>query len=111
MKTFMEYSKKFANPDRVIVSDDACDIPEEYIHSVDVLVNIMAPKMSVLENVSVPFIQETLDGINFSDMPNEDIPDDIFNVLSLKLYHLGFNDITDDEQAVIKTLTAYVVCK
>lgn len=114
MTNFDTFCAQLATEHHIDITDSV-DVPEQYIEPVNVLVNIMKPKMNRLKKISIPFIESQFDDIDNAckvldnKTNNMDVPDGIINALSNALYCVKFNDLKNEEQAIIKVLSCYLL--
>lgn len=114
MANFDTFCEHLATERHVDITDSV-DVPDQYIEPVNVLVNIMKPKMNRLKKISIPFIESQFDDIDTvcdvldTKTNNKDIPDGIINALSNALYCVKFNDLNNKDQAIIKVLSCYLL--
>ena len=108
---FKQFWVNIANPDHV-------DIPATGVSSYEPdkmcenIINIMKPKMDILDKVNVPFIEATFEDmdevISLLENNSSDISDGMILCLSERLYEKHFNNLSDEEQAIIKVLACYL---
>lgn len=94
-------------------------LPEEYNGIANNLVKQLRPKMSRLSSLHISYIQNVFSDMNLvADLLHEKtkatngvIVEDIFAWLAYNLYDgkLAINDLTDDQQAIIKVLACYII--
>lgn len=94
-------------------------LPEEYNVIASNLVKQLRPKMSRLSTLRISYIQDMFSDMNLvADILHEKtretngvIPEDLFAWLSYNLYdhELGINDLSDEQQAIIKVLACYII--
>lgn len=111
---FLTYCKKVATNDHVVITDDR-NVPEQYEQVTNVTITILKPKMSRLDRIEIPFINaklnsyETISDVIEEKLNGDDVPDGILNTLSDGLYGKSFNDLTIDEQSIIKVVGIYLI--
>lgn len=111
---FLTYCKKIATNDHVVITDDR-NVPEQYEQVTNVTISILKPKMSRLDRIEIPFITaklnscKTITDIIEEKLNGDDVPDGILNTLSDGLYGKSFNDLTIDEQSIIKVVGIYLI--
>ena len=114
MTPFKTVCDRLSSNQRITVESNSLDIPERYSVSVKALIEIMKPKLTVLDKISIQFIEDAFTDIEAvtkkldADTENGDIPDSILNVFSSELYGKTINELTDDEQNIIKVLSTYI---
>lgn len=108
--TFSEFCKTLATPNTCEISNEL-SYPDEYKSKMDILVNFMKFKMSRLDKIEIPFIQETVNIDTIISKMKDDpmIPTGIPNNLSIELYHKQFNELDNTEQQIIKVLSIYII--
>lgn len=98
-----------------INTDEDCNVPEQYNEKIKNVVTYVRPRVGRLDRIEVPFIRTA-----FEDMTkvkktleekteNGEVPDGILQKLSLDIYEKEFNDLTTEEQAIIKVLACYII--
>lgn len=116
MVSFKDFCKQVVTNYRITSDDVGTDmtVPPYFESQVESLIEIMRPKMNRLDRVSVRFIEEYFENIDKvpelfdTNRPTGDVPNSIINKLSTELYGKPVNDLTDDEQAIIKVLSCYI---
>lgn len=112
--TFKDKCINIASKGIVTIESNSCEIPEKYKTPVSSLITIMRNKMSILDKITIKFIEEAFDDMDKvqkaldENTENGEIPDGIINHLSIELYHKSFNGLTEEEQAIIKVLSCYL---
>lgn len=111
---FLTYCKKVATNDHVVITEDR-NVPEQYEQVTKVTINILKPKMSRIDRIEIPFIMaklnsyETITDVLDEKLDGGDVPDGILNTLSEGLYSKSFNDLSIDEQSIIKVVGIYLI--
>ena len=111
---FLTYCKKVATNDHVVITEDR-NVPEQYEQVTKVTINILKPKMSRIDRIEIPFITaklnsyETITDVLDEKLDGGDVPDGILNTLSEGLYSKSFNDLSIDEQSIIKVVGIYLI--
>lgn len=113
---FQQLCNRVATRERIdedIIVDET-SVPDDIKGRTHALCNIMQTKMEILDCIEIPFIDNA-----FADMDNAelliqgynhgDIPDYLLKEFSTKLYHQEMKDLNDDQQSVIKVLSAYII--
>lgn len=113
---FQQKCEAWATEDHLEVEDpDDLTYPVSIETKLKSLINIMKPKMGILDKINIPFIenelektpQQLFDSLNTSC--KGEIPDGIINYLSKELYSKDFNSMSESEQAIIKVLSVYLM--
>lgn len=112
--TFYEKCLKLASKCDIDTETDSKEIPERYVVPTQALIDIMKKKMSILDQINIPFIETVFDDIDKAiETLNEktedgDVPDGIINKLSSELYGSQIKELTKEQQAIIKVLSCYL---
>ena len=113
--SFKNMCLKYASDEHIQVDDTSLNIPDGYKRFVEWLIAYMKPKMHSLDTISIDFIEKYFEDVDdltklLNDNTNdEEIPDSVINVLSNELYDgKSVDELTDDEQAIIKVLSVYI---
>ena len=75
----------------------------------------MKPKMDHLDAIEIPYIEEklTAKANELEDIlagyNDGDVPDYLVNLLSTELYAREFHTLNCEEQAIIRTLSVYII--
>lgn len=109
---FEQFCKYHATNEQ-ISSIDVKDVDRNIQERAHALCQIMKPKMTILDRIEIPFIEEA-----FKDMAkverllstyNEgDVPDYLLRTFSENLYGSEFTSLNEDQQAIIKILSVYI---
>ena len=119
MGTFYDFVRRIAVVNDSTTNPDDTDIPEKYEPIVDGVINTMKNRINNAKTSNVAFIEKCFDDNNVADimrqkminneLPDGEVPDGIINKLSMSLYEKPFNDLSNDEQSIIKVLTVYII--
>lgn len=112
MKPFKAFCKRYATPDIVKINDDA-EIPKMYAEATMNVVNDIKDMKDNFDTVVIAYIETFLDEIKDYEsalrFTEGDIPDGVMSKVAHKLYDKSFNACDVDEQAVVKTVSVYIV--
>lgn len=113
MASFLDFCRRTASHNDAVPATSDTTLSEELKKRVDVLVNLMKNKLEIVDRVTIPFIEATFDGdvISALDSKTEDgeVPDELINALSEKLYEKEFEQLSDDERSIINVLSCYIM--
>ena len=119
MGTFYDFVRRIAVVNDSTTNPDDTDIPEKYEPIVDGVINTMKNRINNAKTSNVAFIEKCFDDNDVADimrqkminneLPDGEVPDGIINKLSMSLYEKPFNDLSNDEQSIIKVLTVYII--
>lgn len=90
-------------------------LPEEYNGIATNLLKQLKPKMSRLSTLHISYIQNLFSDMNLvAELLNEKttngvIDENLIAWLAYNLYDVGINDLTDEQQAIIKVLACYII--
>ncbi len=112
---FQQKCESLSTNQHLEINTDTTEYPYAIETKLKSLINIMKPKMEILNKINIPFIEKELDRT-----PQElqmilerscgcEIPDGVINVLSKELYNKSFNSMSVSEQAIIKVLSVYLM--
>ena len=113
---FAYWCQYMATDEHVIIDETDVTCPYHLQRQMQSLVDIMLPKMDILDRIHVPFIEKAL-----SQSPNVmrerlehtchgNIPEGLMNALSIALFHgETFNSLSSSNQAIIKVLAVYLM--
>lgn len=109
---FTDFCKRVASSE-AIKQLDVKPVNEALEKRVNVLCEIMEPKMDILNRVEIPFIEEKFMDMDYvtkilSEYNQGDIPDYLLKTLSERLYKTEFTALNSDRQSIIKTLSVYI---
>ena len=109
---FSAFCKRVSTYD-MITQLDVKPVNKELEKRIDVLCEIMEPKMEILDRIEVPFVENKFVDIEYvskilSTYNQGDIPDYLLKTLSQRLYRTEFTALNSDRQSIIKTLSAYI---
>jgi hypothetical protein len=109
---FTDFCKRVASSE-AIQQLDVKPVNEALEQRVNVLCEIMEPKMDILNRVEIPFIEEKFMDMDYvakilSGYNQGDIPDYLLKTLSERLYKTEFTALNSDRQSIIKTLSVYI---
>lgn len=111
---FIQFVNSMASACELDVDDvEKMDIQSEDVDKrVSVLINVMQPKMSRLDSIEIPFIENTFvdERIIKSKLGKcSKIDDAIINRLTFGLFNKSYDKLTGEQSNIIKVLTAYIV--
>lgn len=112
MGNFLKFCENISTSEKIIVEhSDDMDFPEKYQTIVSATIEIMKPKMDILDRVSIPFVEAVFNDMQDVDakLADLDIPEGIINTLASKLYQKNVQNCNDREQAILKVLTVYIM--
>ena len=108
---FKQFCVNIANPDHVDISTNGTTSyePDKMCENI---INIMKPKMDILDKINVPFIEATFEDmdevVTLLENNSSDISDGMILRLAENLYENHFNNLDDEEQAIIKVIACYL---
>ena len=111
---FGQFCKQFASNELITEPfTDSETAPDDIKARAQVLCDIMMPKMDILDKVEVVFIEAALQDPEYVESTlaqynQGDIPDYLFKKFSETLYQTPFQELTLEQQSIIKTLSAYI---
>ena len=115
---FRQFCKRIAT-DNVIsinVPEDpmTVEIPFNLENHIRVLTNTLKPLRKRFDGVSVPYVEKCFDDMGavydiLNEDYNNDVDDGIPYALSMYLFDTQFNDLSADDQAIIKVLAVYLL--
>jgi len=111
---FGQFCKQFASNELITEPfTDAETASDDIKARAQVLCDIMKPKMDILDKVEVVFIEAALQDPEYVESTlaqynQGDIPDYLFKKFSETLYQTPFQELTLEQQSIIKTLSAYI---
>lgn len=118
MKSFQDFCTKTASTEKLTSNCDKYDMTKlsnEY-RVLSGTIEVMRTKMSRVDKITTPaFISETFEAINESDdtvqisLMDLDVSDELITCLSHELLNKTIEECNDDEQSIIKVLTAYII--
>lgn len=112
--TFKDKCINIASDEMLTVDTSITEYPDKYETPLNSLIIIMKNKMEILDKISIKFIESAFDNMSSvqealdKNTDKGEIPDGIINKLSTELYHISFNDLTQEQQAIIKVLSCYL---
>lgn len=115
---FRQFCKRIAtdNTINITIPEDpmTVEIPYNLENTINVLTNMLKPLKKRFDTISVPYVEKY-----FNDMANvfkimdeeynNDVDDGIPYALSMYLYDTQFNELSADDQAIIKVLAVYLL--
>lgn len=108
---FKKYCELYTVSSDIMITEDMT-IPEEYVKTVDRVVDDLRYRTEDFDSVTIEYIQCTLDSVE--DMgaalrhTEGDIPDGMMNTLSKELYGKMFNELEQIEKSIIITISTYI---
>ncbi len=113
---FQQMCNRVATRERIdedIIVDET-SVPDDIKGRTHALCNIMRTKVEILDRIEIPFIDKAFEDIDkaehlLMEYNHGDIPDYLLKEFSTNLYHQEMKDLTDDQQSVIKVLSAYII--
>ena len=109
---FKQFCMSHATPKHVDITD-SMDINPSYEGVVAITITNLKNKIDIFDRISIPYIEDRFENeydvkacLDLKDMG--DIPDGIINRLSMGLYDKMFNDLTNEQQAIIKVFSTYI---
>jgi hypothetical protein len=115
---FRQFCKRIAteNTIEITIPDDpmTVGIPFNLESPIQVLTNTLKPLKKRFDSISVPYVEKCFSDMEkvFKVMDEEydnDVDDGIPYALSMYLYDTQFNELSADDQAIIKVLTVYLL--
>lgn len=113
--TLLELANEKAITDQFTmpVSCDTLEcVDKKYHEPVNILIQNLKPKMSVLDKFRPVYITQAFSDmdqvVNKLDSIGGDIPDGIISTLSKELYGKHFNELNNTEEGIIKILSTYI---
>lgn len=90
------------------------EIPFNLESSIRVLTDTLKPLRKRFDTISIPYVEKCFDDMGkvYNIMDEEydgDVDEGIPYALAMYLYDKSFNDLSMDEQAIIKVLTVYLL--
>lgn len=115
MVRFTEFCRRLVTKNR-LTCPYTTDIPERYKVPVKTLIDDLKCKKDIFDKINIPYIEPIFDGSYDIDisaelddkLPDGEIPDGIINVLAEGIFGNKPNELTDDQQAIIKVLAVYI---
>ena len=118
MKSFQDFCTKTATTEKLTSNCDKYDmvkLSSEY-RILPATIEVMKTKMSRVDKITTPvFISGTFEAINESEdtvqiaLLDLDVSDELITCLSHELLNKTIEECNDDEQSIIKVLTAYIM--
>lgn len=109
--TFKQFCINISNPEHVDIPTTSTT-PYKPDDMYENIINTMKPKMDILDRINVPFIEAVFDNMeevkDLLENNSPDIPDGMILDISEKLYKDHFNNLNDEEQAIIKVIACYL---
>lgn len=111
---FYDECVKVTTTDRIHIEIEDLNVPDKYITATNSIIEIMRPKLDKLKIVSIGFIESELVNKNKfiskleASTDDGDIPDAIICKLARGLYDKSINEVTDEQQTIIKVLACYI---
>lgn len=108
---FKQFCINIANPDHIDIPTTSTTSyePDKMYENI---INIMKPKMDILDKINVPFIEATFEDmdevVTLLENNSSDISDGMILRLAENLYENHFNNLNDEEQAIIKVIACYL---
>lgn len=108
---FKQFCINIANPDHINIPATSTTSyePDKMYENI---INIMKPKMDILDKINVPFIEATFEEmdevVTLLENNSSDISDGMILRLAENLYENHFNNLNDEEQAIIKVIACYL---
>lgn len=114
MENFKQFCINITNPNIPDINTDATMCSPDDGVVVDALVNDIKNKLEFLDRVSIPYIEGKFDKLDnvgkiLEFTKHEDIPDELINMLSYKLYDCHFNQLSNDKRSIIAVLSVYIL--
>lgn len=114
MGNFLKFCKNIATSDLIkLENEQDTSFPEKYQVPVQSMIEIMKPKMDILDRISIAFIEsqfEDMDSVKeILDKKGSDIPDGMLNYLAFELCKKSMNQCNQDEQSILKVLAIYIM--
>lgn len=116
-RSFQEFCNRTATDEHVTEKiAPVCFADPEFEKRVNALCEIMQNKMAHLDRIHIPFIESKFEDMNcvaelldsfYSDYGGQSL-DYIVSKFSTRLYHASFHELTLEQQAIIKILSAYI---
>lgn len=118
---FLDLCDTVSVRDNEVISDDLdiSKISLKYIKSIAYLISQLKPKVNIISKIEIPFIEwyfkkvknlpETIGEISMKEFGTYQIPDVIMNELSNGIYGNLFNELSQNEKIIIKTLAMYIL--
>ena len=119
---FIDFCKNVSSDINVKISDDMSldNIPTKYINDIKDLKSSFEFKENIIPNMDIPYIEkafnvkhkslsDTINDICIHEFGQSSIPDTLFNNLSYAIYNKTFNDLSNDNMIIIKTLMMYIL--
>lgn len=115
---FRQFCKRIATDDtiNITIPEDpmTVEIPYNLENTINVLTNMLKPLKKRFDTISVPYVEKYFNDMEnvfkiMDEEYNNDVDDGIPYALSMYLYDTQFNELSADDQAIIKVLTVYLL--
>ena len=115
---FRQFCKRIATDDtiNITIPEDpmTVEIPYNLENTINVLTNMLTPLKKRFDTISVPYVEKYFNDMEnvfkiMDEEYNNDVDDGIPYALSMYLYDTQFNELSADDQAIIKVLTVYLL--
>lgn len=111
---FIDECLKITTSKRIDIKDEVLNVPTEYEATVNSIIQIMKPYVNKFNVTHFKFVENALankqrfiSAVEKSTV-NGDIPDAIICKLARGLYDKTINEVSDEQQAIIKVLACYI---
>ena len=114
MENFKQFCINITNPNLPDVISDDMDFEIEDTRIIDNVTTDVRNKLEFIDRISVPYIEGRFDKLDnvgkiLEFTNNEDIPDNLLNLISNKVYNKPFNSLSNDERSIIAVLSVYIL--
>ena len=114
MENFKQFCINITNPNLPDVMTDESDYEMEDSRIIDNITADIRNKLGFIDRISVPYIEGRFDELDnvgkiLELTDNEDIPDELMNLISDKVYDKPFNSLSNDERSIIAVLSVYIL--
>ena len=95
--------------------DNFDHFPETWKTTTEALITSLKPKRDRFDKVCLSYIQKEFNNMNSvqkaldENTTSGEVPDEILCHVSSGIYDKAFNDLDDNEQAIIKVLACYII--